>query len=156
MRLRYYVAMLAIGAGGVLAVAPAAQAAVTENTKVPIDLLVGIPCNGDTVELTGSLHILSSFTINNNQVSGYDHFQPQGISGTDLTTGAKYQGTGVTQDQFSSSLVNGQAQFSSVNNFKIIGQGTAPNYLVHKNTHLTFNANGTVTANVDNFTASCR
>jgi hypothetical protein len=136
--------------------APAAQAAVTVNTRVPIDLLVTIPCTGDTVELTGPLHILSSFTINANQVSGYDHAQPQGVSGTDLTTGAKYQGTGVTQDQFSLRLVNGQAQFSSVNNFKIIGQGSAANYLVHENTHLTFNANGTVTANVDNFSLSCQ
>ena len=155
MRLRYYVAMLGIAVGTSLAIAPAAQAAVAVNISVPIDLSVVIPCNGDTVELTGSLHILISFTINANQVSGKDHFQPQGVSGTDLTTGAKYQGTGVTQDQFSISLIKSRAQVSSVNNFKIIGQGSAPSYLVHENAHLTVNANGTVTANVDNLSISC-
>jgi len=132
----------------------AAQAAVQVNTTVPFDDYVLIPCTGDTVHLTGPLHILMTFTINNNTVSGSELFQPEGVTGTDLTTGAQYQGTGETRDDFSASLINGQAQTTFVNNFKIIGHDSA-SYLVHENAHLTINANGTVTANVDNLSISC-
>jgi hypothetical protein len=37
MRLRHYVAMLTVATGAGLALAPAAQAAVTDNITVPID-----------------------------------------------------------------------------------------------------------------------
>jgi hypothetical protein len=42
-----------------------------------------------------------------------------------------------------------------VNNFKIIGQGPGNNFLVHQNVHITVNANGTLTASVDNFSTEC-
>jgi hypothetical protein len=158
MRLRYFVPILGIALGTSLAIAPGAQAAVTVNISVPIDTLqptVSIPCTGDTIALTGDLHILMAFTINGNHVWGKEQFQPQGVSGTDLTTGAAYRGTGVTQDDFSASLINGQFQATSVNNFRIIGEGSASSYLVHENTHITINANGTVTANIDNLNISC-
>jgi len=45
--------------------------------------------------------------------------------------------------------------FTSVNNFRIIGQGPGNNSVVHENTHITINANGTITASVDNFKATC-
>ena len=37
-----------------------------------------------------------------------------------------------------------------VNNFKFIGQGPDNNFTVHENTHVTFNANGDLTAFIDN------
>ena len=67
-----------------------APAAVTVSISVPVDTLqptVTIPCNGDTIAVTGGLHVLMSYTINGNHVSGKEQFQPQGVSGTDLTTG---------------------------------------------------------------------
>jgi hypothetical protein len=105
---------------------------------------------------SGPLHVLFTFTINGNNVSGFSHFQPQGISGTGETTGDKYQGTGVTQQSFKISLLNGQANFTSVNNFRIIGQGPGNNYLVHENMHVTINANGTVIVSHDNFSVACK
>jgi len=102
----------------------------------------------------GTLHMLFLTTIDNK--GGFHskfHFQPQGISGTGFTTGAKYQGTGVTQGTF-----NGKVGFEQtfVNNFKIIGQGPGNNFLIHENFHLTVNANGEVTASVDNFSVKCK
>src|SRR5437016_9276248 len=71
-----------------------AKAAVEVNDKTDISLSVFIPCAaggaGEVVDLTGPLHTLISFTINGNNVSGFFHFQPQSISGTGETTGAKY------------------------------------------------------------------
>ena len=43
-----------------------------------------------------------------------------------------------------------------VNNFRIIGQGTGNNFLVHEIVHLTINANGTATNYVDNFSIECK
>jgi len=137
-----------------------ANAAVQVNDKTDISLTVFIPCAaggaGEIVDLSGPLHTLISFTINGNNVSGYFHFQPQGISGTGETTGDKYQATGVTQESFKNSLQNGQANLTFVNNFRIIGQGPGNNFLVHETMHITINANGSLTVFHDNFRVACK
>jgi hypothetical protein len=149
----YLVALLAI------LVAPA-NAAVGVNDQTDIFLTVFIPCAdggvGEVVDLSGALHTLISSSINGNNVSGKFHFQPQGISGTGETTGAKYQATGVTQYSFKSSLQNGQASFTFVNNFRIIGQGPGNNFLMHESLHFTINADGTMTVFHDNFSVDCK
>jgi hypothetical protein len=137
-----------------------ANAAVQQNDTTEINLSVFIPCAaggaGETVDLTGPLHTLITFTINGNNVSGFFQFQPQGISGTGETTGAKYQATGITQESFKNSLQNGQVNETFVNNFRIIGQGPGNNFLVHETLHFTINANGAVTVSHDNFSADCK
>src|SRR5438093_1477433 len=88
----------------------AAMAGVTVNVSTPISLTVFIPCAngglGESVTLAGDLHTLITSTINGNNISGKLHGQPQGISGTGSVTGDKYQGTGVTQQEFKGSLQN--------------------------------------------------
>ena len=144
---------------GVLGVSPTlAQATtVTSSFKEPIDIVVYVPCAaggaGELVELTGTLHTLFVTTIDD--TGGFHskyHYQPQGITGTGQTTGAKYQGTGVTQGTF-----NGKVGFeaSFVNNFKIIGQGPGNNFLIHENFHITFHPDGTITGYIDNFSVIC-
>ena len=137
-----------------------ANAAIQENDTTEINLSVFVPCAaggaGETVDLTGPLHTLITFTISGNNVSGFFHFQPQSISGTGETTGAKYQATGVTQESFKSSLQNGQVNETFVNNFRIIGQGPGNNFIVHETLHFTINANGAVTVSHDNFSADCK
>ena len=135
-------------------------AAVVTNDRTDISLIVFVPCAdngvGENLNLSGPLHTLISFTMNGNNVSGYFHFQPQGISGTGETTGAKYTATGVTQQSFKSSLQNGQANFTFVNNFRMIGQGPGNNFLVHETLHITMAADGTVTVVHDNFSIECK
>ncbi len=144
----------------ILAFAAPASAEVTTNEVIPLQQTVFVPCAnngaGENVELTGQLHVLITFTINKNNVSGKVHFQPMGATGVGQTTGDKYQATGVTQDQFSGSLVNGKYEETFVNNFKIIGQGNNNNFLVHENFHITILQDGTVTVTHDNFSAECR
>jgi len=130
----------------------------TDNVKVPIDIFVFVPCAaggaGEYVVLSGTLHVLFRTTIDSK--GGFHtkfHFQPQGITGSGFTTGDKYQGTGVTQG-----TDNGKVGFVStfVNNFKVIGQGPGNNFMIHENFHITVNANGQVTAVVDNFSVKCK
>ena len=150
------VCLLAVLASAILP----ANAAVQVNDITDIDLTVFIPCAangaGEVVDLSGPLHTLITFTINGNNLSMSFHFQPQGISGTGETTGDKYQATGVTQQSFKTSLQNGQANLTFVNNFRIIGQGPGNNYLVHETMHITVNADGVATVSHDNFSVDCK
>lgn len=142
-----------------VAIAPA-NAAIEENDKSDIYLYVYVPCAfngaGDTLEMFGPLHTVISYTTNGNNFSGFYHSQPQGISGTSLTTGVKYQATGITRQSFKGSFQNFQYNSTYVNNFRMIGQGSADSYLVHETLHFTFNAKGVQTVYHDNFSVECK
>ena len=150
--------VVTLGAVLTILISPA-NAAVVFNASNDISLSVFVPCAaggaGEIVDLSGPLHTLITFTINNNNASGVEHFQPQGISGTGETTGLKYQGTGVTSTSFKVSLQNGQATQTFINRFDIIGQGPGNNFRIQETAHLTFNADGTVTVLFDNFRVEC-
>jgi hypothetical protein len=129
-----------------------------------IDLALGEtrapPCAaggaGEVISISGDLHSLFHLTISESgNIHVKQHSQPMGVSGVGLTTGDKYQGTGVTQQ---SQSINGPLPqtFTSVNNFRMIGQGPNNNFLVHDNFHVTINANGELTAIHDNFSIECR
>jgi hypothetical protein len=145
---------------GLLKAASGPAVTTTSNIKIPLNILVFVPCAdggaGEFVELTGNLHILSHTTVNGNRFNVMSHFQPQGISGVGQSTGDRYQGTGVTQERFGGSFVNGQFSDTFINNFRIIGQGPGNNFLVHQTFHLTVNANGEITTFVDNFKSDCK
>jgi len=149
------VAVLSIAVVSSSSGAPASSS--TISTVFPIDLIVFVPCAnggaGEDVALSGNLHDLFHITVNGNSLHVKAHDQPQGISGTGLVTGDKYQATGVTQDEFNTSF---GMEETFINNFRIIGQGPGNNFLVHENFHITINANGTVTAFHDNFTVDCK
>jgi hypothetical protein len=143
----------------ILAVTIPAFPEVTLNQETVISLSVFVPCavggEGEFVDLRGRLHTLISATVNNNHVSGYFHIQPQGIDGVGEVSGVKYQGTGDTLDSFHTSLQNGHADLTFVNNFRIIGQGPGNDFLVHETLHIAINADGTMTATHDNFSSEC-
>jgi hypothetical protein len=137
---------------------PTPVLAATQNNIFPIAFMFFVPCAnggaGEAVALTGNLHDL--FDVSMNAKGGFHfkfHDNPQGVSGTGLTTGAKYQGTGVTQGEMN---LNVGTQMTSINNFRIIGQGPGNNFLVHDNMHVTVDANGMVTSFHDNFTMECK
>jgi hypothetical protein len=156
MRLRHYAAMLGIAIGISLAITPGAQAAVQVNTSIPFSGPLFIPCNGDIVDTSGFVHEVSALTVNGNNFSVVSHFNAAGITGTSESTGAKYQGTGVTTDTFGGSFVNGQFRETFINRFDFIGQGSAPNFTTHETFHITVNANGTITTTFDNVSESCK
>ena len=136
-----------------MAIAPAyATVQVQDRTDISLTVFVSCAANGagEIVDLNGPLHTLITSTINGSNVSGRFHFQPQGLTGTGETTGAKYQATGVTQESFKTSLQNGRATLTYVNNFRIVGQGQGNNYLVHETLHFTVNANGTMITRNEN------
>ena len=102
--MRRLITLVSIAAVLAVLAVPPVHAEVVENESIDLNLVQFVPCAnggiGELVDLNGSLHILITFTINGNTISGKTHLQPQGISGVGLDTGDKYQGTGVTQDHF--------------------------------------------------------
>jgi len=130
------------------------------NAVIPIDLFVFVPCAnggaGEVIEVSGPLHVLFQVTISNTgNVLLYAHFQPQDVSGTGFVTGDKYQATGTTQSTNTLSTPF-PITFTYVNNFYMIGQGPGNNVKVHETYHYTIDANGELTAFVDNFSVTCK
>jgi hypothetical protein len=142
------------------AVAFGQAVAITTNDFVPFAQVNLVPCAdggaGELVSIEGILHIQQHITINDNRVTIKSHFQPQGAGGTGLTTGDSYNATGVTQEVDTLPLVGGAAEFTFINNFRLIGAGPDNNLQVHQTIHTTINADGTVTSVVDNSSVECQ
>jgi hypothetical protein len=152
--LRRLIILLAVVASGLLAVTSASATAVTE--KIPFDfVLAPEEACGEAIHLSGTLLAQFRFTESSggNVAVGF-HFNPQGITGVGLTSGATYHATGVTQG---TTTIKAKGGFSDtfVNSFKIIGEGSTPNFLETDVIHLTVNANGVATATVEKSTIRC-
>jgi hypothetical protein len=126
-----------------------------------VDLDVFVPCanngSGESVTLSGSLHDLFHVTFDGSgglTLKVLDN--PQGISGVGETTGATYHATGQTQQTFHASGVNSSFSSTYVNVFHIVGTGPGNDFFVREVSHVTVNANGTVTGYVDRFSVTCR
>src|ERR1044072_6783886 len=136
-----------------LAMPVATQASATTE-KVPLD--AGVPaCNGDVLHISGTL--LNIFTVTTTPSGGFvvsSHFQPQGIKGVDLTTGTPYVATGLTRDILVVSPAGGSTE-TFVNRFHIQATRGAESFIVSEVFHITVNADGDVTAFVDNFSSTC-
>jgi hypothetical protein len=139
-----------------------AMAAVTSNVVIPLETTAYVPCanngSGEIIDLTGNLHAMFvTNTSNSGNVTLKYHFNPQGVSGVGRTTGAIYNATGVTQSTTTYDGITGYPfETTYINNYRLIGKGTAANYSVHSTFHITINANGTVTALVDNTNVNCK
>ena len=136
-----------------LAAAVGAQAGTTVQ-KEPFDRLVVI-CNGDVVELTGTLLTTTSTTSTpNGGLIAAVHFQPQGVSGVDATTGTLFKAVGLTRDVSVTSPPGGYTE-TFVNRFHIQATGGAQSFLVIELFHITVSADGTVRVMFDNFSSTC-
>ena len=123
--------------------------------KIPFDIVLAPEeACGEAIHLSGTLlaQFRTTETSGGNLAVGF-HFNPQGITGVGLTSGATYHATGETQGTTTIKAKGGLDTF--VNNFKIIGEGSAQNFLQTDVIHLTVNANGVVTATVEKSMIRC-
>ena len=131
----------------------------TTNQFVPFALSVFVPCAndglGETVQVSGTLHIQNHVTINQKHITLKTLFQPQGATGLGVITGDVYRGTGVTQFLDTIPNVNGATTFTFINNFRFIGPGPDNNLQIHQNVQSTINANGEITSVVNNTSIVC-
>jgi hypothetical protein len=139
----------------------AAQAEVIYNAQEPFAGFVFIPCandgDGEGVLLEGRLHVMIREEID--EAGGYHwgtHFQPMGASGYGDVTGDRYQATGGTFDMYNDRFPGCPFEYSFQNNYKIIGQGSDNNYLVHENYHVVIDADCNLTIERENSNVECR
>ena len=155
--MRKLIALIALTSLMTLGTPGTALASVEENFTFPVEGIVFENICGETLTHTaGQLHVLITYTENDNRVSGMMHFQPQGAKIVD-ESGRTYSGTGVGMVRFNEPRdENGAVNFTAVDSFKLIGHGKAPNFLEQVVSHVTINANGEVTAEVEFASQQCR
>jgi hypothetical protein len=149
--MRRLLVVLAVAIG--LAVPVGAQAAATVETQ-PFDQLLTI-CNGDVVHLTGQLLVVMTETATpSGGLTMSVHFQPQGVTGVDLSTGTVFHATGLTRDLVVNTPPGGATE-TFVNRFHIQATGGAQSYIVSELFHVTVTPDGTVRVLFDNFSSTC-
>jgi len=155
--MRRLIALMALTSLATFWIPGTALAAVEENFSFPVEGMVFENICGETLTHTaGELHVLITYTENNNRVSGMIHFQPQGAKMVD-EEGRTYSGTGVEMFRFNEPRnENGAVNFTHVSSFKLIGHGDAPNLLEQIVSHVTINANGEVTAEFEFSSNQCK
>lgn len=142
--------------GLLLVLAGKAQAAtVTNDVHMPVSgtAVSGCP-GGESVDLSGSVHLLFHVTINSDGGESADlHVNYQGVSGIGESSGAKYQ---IPVEVHINTNGHVGVETTTTLSAKLIGQGPDNNEVMHMTFHVTVNANGTVTASVDNFFIKCQ
>jgi hypothetical protein len=146
--------LLILGAIAALAVPVSATRAATTIDHQTFDATFPI-CNGDLLHLSGPLLATTSTTStpSGGLIVAF-HFQPQGVSGTDLSTGTVFHATGLTRDLIVTSPAGGSNE-TFVNQFHIQATGGAQSYIIRELFHITVTPDGTVRAFFDNFSATC-
>ena len=111
-------------------------------------------CDGSTISGSGYLSV--TITTTTDAAGGY-HFgvseQTTDIKATS-TSGASYVASeAITSHSFTTPAGGGTS--TSTDAFRLIGQGQAPNEVVHSVIHYTVDANGNVTSNIGDFADVC-
>jgi hypothetical protein len=137
-------------------VAKAQASTVTTVERISVSGSFTVPCIDEEVAFSGDVQIVTHVTVD---ATGRTHvrsiFTAQGVKGVGLTTGAIYQIIDPTMANF---FFDGPPPFEIqfLHRHRFIGQGQAGNLLLTEMVHLTVNANGTVTADLNNFRLECR
>jgi hypothetical protein len=145
--------LLVLGVVAAFAVPAGAQAATTIE-RIPFDTTQPL-CNGDLVHVSGPL--LAVMTVNQTRSGGEVigiHFQPQGITGVDLSTGTVFHAVGLTRDLTVYSPPGGTTD-TFVNRFHLQATAGEQSFIVSELLHVTVTPDGTVRTFFDNFSATC-
>jgi hypothetical protein len=134
--------------------------AVSSNFFTPIlDVTVLVPCAnngaGELVDLNGNGHYTFTTTTTPTAISITTAYRWQ-LSGLGRLTGAKYQSSWGGQTKESFEGIEFPYHYTSIGTIRVTGQGPSDNFVMRTTIHKTVNADGTVTAYIDNYNVSCR
>ena len=133
----------------------------TQTIRTPVSItLTSDPCISEPIELTGTILFVFHFSQDAN--GGFHSSlltQAQGIGGVGLISGSKYRFVGTSKNNFNGTFDPfnpGPMESTMINHFRIIGQGAAPNSHLVSRSHITINANGTLTVINTSSSLECR
>jgi hypothetical protein len=116
--------------------------------------------NGEEIQISGNAHVVSRIVEDEpGEFKLVGHVNFQNVEGVGLTTGNDYRFPYATNVHYDISLEGKGTVTDLLAVGHLISEGStesAPNLLVHALFHATFNANGQITAWIDNFSAECR
>jgi hypothetical protein len=143
---------------GVTVTAAYGQASVsTIQFSSPIGGQVSNFCGLEDVQLSGSvnnvLHITRDANGGLHIIDGHTNFQ--GVTGVGLTSGSRYIFAGGV-NPISNVVQDSANSITFLAHGRLISPGQQTNQLATTQIHVTFNANGQVTSQVENFVFECR
>lgn len=135
---------------------PSAHAMNVANLTLPVSGVISNPCDGQSYGFSGYFHIVIGVT---GDMAGGFHLDvqdnTQGIRLYNVATGQQV-GVGSQTDHETVNLTPGASNETLNGHFTEITQGSSPNFIVTYLMHITVNADDTVTAYIDNYSASCQ
>jgi hypothetical protein len=124
--------------------------------KEEVSWMAFVPCANDGMGewVTGTVVLHTVVHSNKRGMVTKVHTQPQVTNLVGAVTGMVYKGNGVTQTMYDSNLGDNAFTQTYINRYHIVGQGIQ--YHVKVTEHLTINANGELTVQVDNISTECK
>jgi len=124
------------------------------NAPAPFSTVVFNPCNGENVDIDGTIQLRFDTRSDANGGSHTVGRIFERGKGTGEVTGANYVfNTDSTINVNAEAIQQGVSQIVYI---RLIGQGPAPNFLGKQVLHFTVNANGDLVGVVDDFSGECR
>jgi len=126
------------------------------NQDVPFDGMTTNPCNNDTVELAGTMHMVFHLTFD---VNGFHLNSVDNTSNLHSVAPAVPSGANYTANQTDTLILNmsdnGPTVENETDHINIISDGSQPNYYFHVTFHFVLQPGGVPTANVANVSTTC-
>lgn len=123
---------------------------------IPYSTAVYNPCADEVIGLAGTVRKVISSTTNQvwNRTRLFTSYQD--LRGVGFSSGTTYSAIGISHE--SKSVYSGFSPrgVTSIDNFKLVPDGGGVTLVLHQTTHVTFNADGTITATVDNPRLECK
>jgi hypothetical protein len=129
---------------------------IADNPPAPEILAAIEACVGEPVALSGTINIVAHETDNAN--GGMDVsaiFTTQNASAVGQTTGTVYRGPAHDITKFNTSGPP-PLEFTNLFRISLIGPGQTPKFVLKDQFHITFNANGDITATVNTASMVCK
>jgi hypothetical protein len=119
------------------------------STTIPLEAIRSGDCTGEDVELSGKIHLVSQIQPDGSEVG---HVNYQGVSGVGLTSGTTYRASSVDSFRLAAPF---PSDIHSVRSLRLISPGPEDDLLVKFLFHITVNANGEITAEVEDVDSEC-
>jgi hypothetical protein len=103
-------------------------------------------CSGESIHITGQIHIDVHGVINNNRINFAAHDNYQGLTGIGETSGKLYAASGVFNDVYNGNFT-GSFTESSSSTIRLNVSGGGNNLVMTIRANTNVNANGDVTVN---------
>ena len=154
--IRLTLILLVLGVLAVPASAGADGTALTTIFRTPIDGMTSTSCSTpEPVSFSGQYQSVFHYTLDGSGVAHFSGAVTSSGVGTGLVTGTSYRFAGASSSSTNEAPNGFPYHNTFTNTFLLVSHGPGDNLLMHATTHVTIDANGTLTAEVTNTTFEC-